>query len=109
MDATSAELHRRAVVPDQRVPPRLHEVEGMTPLMEERAHVIVHSHGVHEYVRPAGHGKALAIAARRFVGPGFQVEEAVPHDVEVGCQYGVNLLEDAMRACHQLCYVIEWL
>src|SRR6266851_10378175 len=89
-------------------PRGLDGVERMARLVQQRAQVFIHAHGVHENERQLSEGKSLAVAARSFALAIVEVEQVVVvHRLVVAAKVGVDVGEDRPAALDESAYVVE--
>src|SRR6202158_4348976 len=95
---------------EKRQPGGFERMEGVARLMEQRAQVVVHSHGVHEDERHLSERKGLAVPPGSLAFAVVQVEEIrVRHAAVVGLEIGIDMCEHITRAIDERLNVIEWL
>src|SRR5260370_7077182 len=89
-------------------PRGLDGVERMAGLVQQRAQVFIHAHGVHEDERQLSEGESLAVAARSFALAIVEVEQGVVvHRLVVAAKVGVDVGEDRPAALHESAYVVQ--
>src|SRR5258708_9673814 len=90
-------------------PRGLDGVERMARLVQKRAQVSIHAHGVHEDQRQLPESEGLAIAAGSFPFAIVEVEQVVVvHRLVVAAKVGVDVRETRSAALDESTAVVPW-